>query len=167
MMYHVIGQEDLAEHAILPPNDHRFRPATAEDVEILVSLCRELNEHDGTPFHEDRHRPAIAELIAHPEWGRIFLIETGGEVAGYVVLALGFSLEFGGRDAFLDELFVRAPFRKRGIGTEAMDYVSSIAQSFGVRALHLEVERANISAQEFYRKHGFKDHNRYLMTKWL
>ncbi|MCX6601475.1 MAG: GNAT family N-acetyltransferase [bacterium] len=144
-----------------------FRPAETGDIKAIVSLCRELNEHDGTPFHEARHRPAIAELIAHPEWGRIFLIETGDEVAGYAVLALGFSLEFGGRDAFLDELFVRAPFRKRGIGAEAIDYISKVAQSLGVRALHLEVARANISAQEFYRKHGFRDHSRYLMTKWL
>jgi GNAT superfamily N-acetyltransferase len=136
-------------------------------VDTLVSLCRELNEHDGTPFHEERHRPAIAELIAHPEWGRIYLIEVDGEIAGYAVLVLGFSLEFGGRDAFLDELFVRAPFRKRGLGTAAIDYVSKVAQSLGVRALHLEVERSNIEAQEFYRKHNFQDHSRYLMTKWL
>jgi diamine N-acetyltransferase len=151
----------------LPSNEPRFRPATDQDVDTLVSLCRELNEHDGTPFHEERHRPAIAELIAHPEWGRIFLIETEGEVAGYAVLALGFSLEFGGRDAFLDELFVRTPYRQRGLGTEAMNFVGKVAQSLGVRALHLEVERTNLSAQEFYRKLGFKDHSRYLMTKWI
>jgi GNAT superfamily N-acetyltransferase len=144
-----------------------FRPAQAADVNSLVALCRELNEHDGTPFHEERHHPAVAELIAHPEWGRIFLIECDGEVAGYAVLVLGFSLEFGGRDAFVDELFVREPFRGRGLGTKTMEYLYSIAQSLGVRALHLEVERANTEAQEFYRKQGFKDHNRYLMTKWL
>jgi len=37
----------------------------------------------------------------------------------------------------------------------------------GVKALHLEVERTNTAAQAFYRKIGFKDHSRYLMTKWL
>jgi GNAT superfamily N-acetyltransferase len=151
----------------MSPENGRFRPATDQDVEVLVSLCRELNEHEGTPFHEARHRPAIAELIAHPERGRIFLIETEGEVAGYAVLVLGFSLEFGGRDAFLDKLFVRQTFRGRGLGTDAIEYLSSIAQSLGIRALHLEVERLNLKAQEFYRKYGFKDHNRYLMTRWL
>jgi len=150
-----------------PPQEPRFRPATDTDVDALVSLCRELNEHDGTPFHEARHRPAISELIAHPEYGRMDLIEADGQIAGYAVLTLGFSLEFGGRDAFLDELYVRESFRGRGLGTKAMDYVCSIAQSLGVRALHLEVERTNTEAQEFYRKHGFKDHSRYLMTKWL
>jgi ribosomal protein S18 acetylase RimI-like enzyme len=33
--------------------------------------------------------------------------------------------------------------------------------------LHLEVERANTAAQGVYRRAGFKDHDRYLLTKWL
>jgi ribosomal protein S18 acetylase RimI-like enzyme len=36
-----------------------------------------------------------------------------------------------------------------------------------VRALHLEVERANTEAQAFYHKAGFADHDRYLLTKQM
>jgi ribosomal protein S18 acetylase RimI-like enzyme len=36
-----------------------------------------------------------------------------------------------------------------------------------VRALHLEVERANTAAQGLYRKFGFADHERYLFTRWI
>jgi ribosomal protein S18 acetylase RimI-like enzyme len=36
-----------------------------------------------------------------------------------------------------------------------------------VTALHLEVERKNKAAQEFYRRIGFQDHDRYLMTRWI
>ena len=161
------GQVD-SNHRMNPlPSEHRFRPAEPADIETLAALCRELYVHDGTPFHEERHRPAITELIAHPDWGRIFLIEIAGEIAGYMVFTLGYSLEFAGRDAFLDELYLREPFRGRGIGTNATEFLCDFAKSLGVRAIHLEVERANTPAQEFYRKHGFKDHERYLMTKWL
>jgi ribosomal protein S18 acetylase RimI-like enzyme len=37
----------------------------------------------------------------------------------------------------------------------------------GVHTLHLEVERKNVRAHHLYRKMGFEDHDRYLMTKWL
>ncbi|HYS78429.1 MAG TPA: hypothetical protein VEO94_06295 [Candidatus Dormibacteraeota bacterium] len=37
----------------------------------------------------------------------------------------------------------------------------------GVRALHLEMERGNVAAQALYRRHGFADHDRYLMTRWI
>lgn len=147
--------------------ESNFRPAKTADIETIVALCRELYEYDGTPFHEERHRPAITELITQPNYGRIFLIEVNGEIAGYGVLTFGYSLEFAGRNAFLDELYLRERFRKRGIGRKAIDYISVVAKSLGVRAIHLEVERANTHAQSFYRKHGFRDHERYLMTKWL
>lgn len=163
----MIGKEDSDRLVNMTEKESRFRPAETFDIEILLALCRELYVHDGTPFHEERHRPAIAELIAHPDWGRIFLIEIAGEIAGYMVFTLGYSLEFAGRDAFLDELYLREPFRGRGIGTAATEYLCHFAKSLGVRAIHLEVERANTPAQEFYRKHDFKDHERYLMTRWM
>ena len=37
----------------------------------------------------------------------------------------------------------------------------------GVRALHLEVGRANMTAQQLYRAAGFEDHDRLLLTKSL
>jgi ribosomal protein S18 acetylase RimI-like enzyme len=36
-----------------------------------------------------------------------------------------------------------------------------------VRALHLEVERTNASAEALYRRRGFRDNDRRLLTKLL
>src|SRR5918997_799998 len=96
-----------------------------------------------------------------------YLLLSGGEVAGYVVITFGFSLEFRGRDAFIDELFVKDAFRGRGLGAATIRFAEGVCRGRGVRALHLEVERANTGAQSVYRRAGFKDHDRYLLTKWL
>jgi len=37
----------------------------------------------------------------------------------------------------------------------------------GISAVHLEVDHTNTVAQALYRKAGFVDHDRYLMTRWL
>jgi ribosomal protein S18 acetylase RimI-like enzyme len=37
----------------------------------------------------------------------------------------------------------------------------------GVHAVHLEVDRGNDPAFELYRRTGYEDHDRLLMTKWL
>jgi ribosomal protein S18 acetylase RimI-like enzyme len=37
----------------------------------------------------------------------------------------------------------------------------------GVSAVHLEVDRGNDPAFELYRRVGYEDHDRFLMTKWL
>ncbi|MDQ3755908.1 MAG: GNAT family N-acetyltransferase, partial [Acidobacteriota bacterium] len=92
---------------------------------------------------------------------------SGTETAGYLVLTLGFSLEFKGRDALIDELYLRESFRDQGFGQQAIAFAIKWCQARNIRALHLEVERANARAQAAYRKAGFKDHDRYLLTKWL
>ena len=86
---------------------------------------------------------------------------------GYVVLTLGYSLEYHGMDAFVDELYVAPNERGHGLGKRALALVETGCRKLGVRALHLEVEQNKLAAQELYRKWGFSDHRRYLMTKVL
>ncbi len=48
-----------------------------------------------------------------------------------------------------------------------MQIAEAYCREHGVKALHLEVERHRQSAYELYRRAGFEDHDRYLMTKLL
>jgi ribosomal protein S18 acetylase RimI-like enzyme len=48
-----------------------------------------------------------------------------------------------------------------------MRLVETACRDLGVHAVHLEVERANAAAQGLYRKFGFQDHERYLLTRWI
>jgi len=84
-----------------------------------------------------------------------------GETAGYAVIAFGFSLEFGGRDAFLDELFIVEACRGQGIGSAALSAVCAWARHEGLCALHLEVERDNKAAKALYTRTGFEDRSHY------
>ena len=142
-------------------------PAEAADIELLVVFMRDFYEHEALQFDEPAVCHALQQLLANPFLGRVFLLEFDGEKAGYTVLTFGFSLEFHGRDAFVDELYIVASHRGHGIGKQALNFLAEICRTEGLAALHLEVERANLIAQEVYRKQGFKDHDRYLLTKWI
>jgi ribosomal protein S18 acetylase RimI-like enzyme len=48
-----------------------------------------------------------------------------------------------------------------------LQYVSEQARLLGIHALHLECERQNTPAMTLYRKFGFKDPDRVLMTYWV
>jgi ribosomal protein S18 acetylase RimI-like enzyme len=147
--------------------EHTFRLARESDAPALLALMRGLYEHDHIAFDEAEARAALALLLADERVGLAHLILLGGEVAGYVVLTFGFSLEFRGRDAFVDELFIKDEFRGRGAGAAAVRFAEDLCRARGVRALHLEVERSNTRAQALYRRAGFRDHDRYLLTKWV
>jgi GNAT superfamily N-acetyltransferase len=70
-----------------------------------------------------------------------------------------------GRDAFVDEIYLRESHRRQGIGTQAFAFLEQACRELGVRALRLEVEHRNAAAREFYRTAGFYDQQRHLMTR--
>ena len=145
-----------------------FRPAKVADIDLLLPMISELCEFDRTPFDERAAGGALAQLIGDESLGGAWLIESDGRTAGYLVLTYGFSLEFGGRDAFIDELFLREEFRRRGLGRRALEFAEAVCRGRGVRALLLEVERNNAAALEVYRRFGFQNRDSfYLMTKRL
>jgi GNAT superfamily N-acetyltransferase len=144
----------------------KLRPATPVDLPDLTTFMRQLREDDPEegPFDEPRCVPAMRRLLADPSLGRAWLIQAGGETAGYVVLTLGYSIEFGGVAAFVDELFVARRRRGQGIGTATLKLVESEARALGVAVLLLEVTRSNEAAKHVYRKAGFADREHHLMT---
>lgn len=144
-----------------------YKTVTASEVDSLLAMMREFYAHERLPFDEAIARRALDGLIHHDAFGRVWLVELDGETAGYVVLTLGYSLEFHGRDAFVDELFIKPLHRGRGVGTESLRFVETQCRALGVAALHLEVDHENFKAQSVYRQFGFADQGRYLMTKWL
>ena len=144
-----------------------FRVAVDNDAEILLVMMREYYDFDGHAFEEKLARQALLAFLREPAFGRAWLICDSTVPVGYVVLTFGYSLEYLGRDAFLDEFYIRESHRGRGWGRQALEFVEEQARASGVRSIHLEVVRANASAKELYRRNGYIDHEHSLMTKWI
>ncbi len=141
-----------------------FRKSRPDDLDVLLAMMCQLYASDGVPFHAERSRQAAEQLMREPRAGAIWLLEIGEATIGYVVLTIGFSLEFGGWHGFIDELFVDAPHRGSGIGTAAVRYLESECARRGMTALLLEADLANEQATRLYHRLGFREHSRRLMT---
>lgn len=144
--------------------DRTARPATTADGDALVTMMAEFYAEAGFPVDRQRAVRVFGDLIADDRFGHAWILEADGEPAGYVVVTLGYSIEYGGVDAFLDDLFVRPAFRGMGLGRVAVNTARAYCESRGVRAMHLEVDRANAAAQRLYRSAGFEDNDRQLLT---
>lgn len=145
-----------------------FREANLDDEAVLLPMMRALAEQDPEviPFNESSARSAFHQFLSLPAFGRIWLLYDAALV-GYIILTIGFSFEFRGHDAFIDELYIVPEHRNRGYGRQAMAFVEQEAREMGVNAIHLEVDPGNDSALKLYRRTGYIDHDRFLMTKWL
>ncbi|MGC1395996.1 MAG: GNAT family N-acetyltransferase [Coleofasciculaceae cyanobacterium] len=143
-----------------------YKIAESTDLEILLKLIKEFCEADNHPFEESSIRVALTNLLQDKSLGRVWLIQQAKQTIGYIVLTFGYSLEYRGRDAFVDELYIRESYRRQGIGTKSLQFIESVCPELKIQVLHLEVEKENMAAQGLYRKIGFKNQERYLMTKW-
>ena len=144
-----------------------FVPASPSDLHRLLAWIAELYRHERIAFDAAVVRPALATLLEDPALGQVWLIAVDGQPVGYLVLTFGYSLEYGGRTALLDEVFVDEAYRGRGLGTRALRFAAEQCGKLGVRTLELEVERHNQDAQRLYRARGFVERDRYVMSLLL
>ena len=132
-----------------------LRVATANDVEPLLVLITEFKELDGYRDRDDHHeREGLLPLIADPNLGYVVVAERDGELVSYAVLTWGWGLESGGREALLDEFYVRP--RGEGIGSRMFETCVLLAREAGAKVLFLETEAVNDRARTFYKRHGMQ-----------
>lgn len=149
-------------------NEHpQFRPALEPDADVLLGFMRDYYALDGHGFDAPKARTALTTLLSDSRFGRAWLICDQETAVGYIVLCFGYSLEWLGRDAFIDEFYLRPEYRGRGWGRAAMALVEDAARAEGIRTLHLEVVRENTLALELYRKIGFREHESTFLSKWI
>ncbi|RYD69568.1 MAG: GNAT family N-acetyltransferase [Verrucomicrobiaceae bacterium] len=148
---------------------HNFclRPVHSADIELLLELMKHFYRDEELPFDKGGARKAVEELMTTPAFGTIFLLLADEEVIGYLVAIQSFILEFGGRQTFLDELFIVEKWRGRGFGRQALTAVEVYARESGCCALRLEASRKNARALAMYERAGFEKHDRFTMTKVL
>ena len=141
-----------------------MRSADASDIPLLVTLMTEFYSETATPLDSKQAAVAFAALLGDDRLGHVWLIQSGDRDVGYVVITFSYSMEFGGPNAFLDDLFIQPPFRGAGLGTAALHEVRAFCLQRRVRALQLETGKDNAAAQALYRRAGFKVTDRQLLT---
>lgn len=145
-----------------------IRQASIRHIDELMPLVRAYHEFEGVSQDDETRRKAISTLLLAPELGPVWLIYDAGRLAGYIAICLGYSIEFGGRDGFVDEFFLLEDFRGKGTGRKVLALVIERLKADDVKALHLEVGKANRRAQVLYTSAGFVLRDQYhLMSRPL
>lgn len=142
---------------------HLARP---EDLDRVLALADAFHTETGIASDAETRRAGLAPLLEGSPYGAVYLIGPARAPIGYVVVSFGWSVEFGGMDGFVDEIYVRPAVRGRGIATEVLTALPRALAEAGLRALHLEVDRQAETVQRLYARAGFAPRDRYmLMTR--
>ena len=132
-----------------------IRPATTQDATLIKDLIYELAE-----FERERHMVTITETDllrdgfgAEPKF-RALIAEWNGQAAGYALFYGCYSTWEGRAGLFLEDVFVRPPYRSLGIGKALLARVARIAQAEQCYGVRWEVLHWNQAAIEFYQRLG-------------
>jgi ribosomal protein S18 acetylase RimI-like enzyme len=136
------------------------RPA---DLELILPMVEGYHEFEKIDSSAAQRESAVARLLADTDLGAIWTIRADGALCGYIALCRGFSIEFDGFDAFVDEFYLLPGFRGKGIGKLVLEEIKSLARRLDINALHLEVARDNERARRLYRAAGFEAREKYLL----
>ena len=116
----------------------------------------------------DTRRAGLEPLLNGNPYGCAYLIGPPRAPIGYMVITFTWSIEYGGLDGNIDELYIRPGVRGRGIAQEALVALPNALSAGGLRTIHLEVDRTNENALKLYRRAGFILNENYMfMTKHL
>jgi GNAT superfamily N-acetyltransferase len=126
------------------------RRAEPSDLEALLELAAEYCAADGHTFVESTARRGFEPLLGNDDHGTAWMID---DTDGYAVATWGWSIEIGGFEVVLDELYVRTS--GQGKGSAALQVVIDDCRHRGARRIYLETERRNESARRLYARHGF------------
>ncbi|MFK7880589.1 GNAT family N-acetyltransferase [Roseobacter sp.] len=137
--------------------------ATPDHLDRLDALVAAFHQECNISLEAEARRAGIMPLLEGSPHGAIYLIGPPRAPIGYVALTFGWSLEFGGLDGFIDELYVRPGVRGRGIGSETLQSIPRALADAGLKALHLEVERDAEKTQELYTRAGFVARPKYML----
>jgi GNAT superfamily N-acetyltransferase len=135
---------------------HRAGPT---DLDAVLRLVAEFYVVDGHPHDEETVRRALVPLLEDDTFGVVWLIGVdapgpdAGDPAGYAVVTWSYALESGGRDALLDEIYVRD--RSTGTGGQALQEILADCRQRGITKMFLETEAGNDRGRAFYTGHGF------------
>lgn len=134
-----------------------IRACRPDDAETLVALIRELAEYEklehyaqATPealrIHLFGPRPAAESILAETE--------ADGAAVGFALFFPTFSTFRGQPGLYLEDIFVREPYRGQGIGKRLLAALARIAVERGCGRLEWSVLDWNTPAIGFYRRLG-------------
>lgn len=99
------------------------------------------NAGDKYSFAANLDRRLLQRLAGNSRIGLTWRAASGRRIVDYLALTPGYRLECGGRDAFIDELFVASGYGGAGLDPEAIELAVRHRGSQDMRASYLEVAK--------------------------
>lgn len=133
----------------------RIRPATVEDVSLILSFIKELADFERLSHEVVATEETLRESL-FGEWraAEVVIGQQGDDPAGFALFFHSFSTFLGRPGIYLEDLYVKPEFRGMGIGRAILVYLARLAKERKCGRLEWSVLNWNEPAIRLYRGIG-------------
>jgi GNAT superfamily N-acetyltransferase len=144
----------------------RIRVAEPADSAVIFELIGELSDYERLR-HEmvGRVDDLRRHLFEEPRFAHALVAEWGGSVVGFALYYFSYSTFLCRPGIYLEDLFVRPQYRKRGIGLALLRSLEQHARELGCGRLEWAVLDWNRTAIEFYHRFGAHPHEGWTLYR--
>jgi GNAT superfamily N-acetyltransferase len=132
-----------------------IRPATVDDVPLILSLIKELAEYEKLSHAVVATEDDLQQFLfgARPA-AEVVLGFQDAEPVGYALFFSTFSTFVGKPGIYLEDLYVRSSARRKGYGRALLLYLAQLARERGCGRLEWSVLDWNEPSINFYKSLG-------------
>jgi GNAT superfamily N-acetyltransferase len=128
-----------------------IRVATEEDFPVILSLIKELAAYERAA---EKVTNSVELMKKEKDLFRCFVAETEEkEVAGIALYFFAY-YTWVGKSLYLEDIYVKEPFRKQRVGTELLAKIFEVARAEDCKRVRWQVLNWNNSAIQMYKKNG-------------
>ena len=132
-----------------------IRPATPADVPLVLEFIGELAEYEKLRHEVVATEQALHDSLFGPRrHAEVLIAEADGAPAAFALFLYNYSTFLAKPGLFLEDLYVRPAFRRRGIGRMLLTRLAAVAVERGCGRFEWNVLDWNESAQRFYESLG-------------
>jgi GNAT superfamily N-acetyltransferase len=138
-------------------NDLMLRPATEEDVPVILKFILELAEFEGVRDQIRSTCEGLRDVLFVRHITDALIAELSGTPIGFAIWAYSFSTFTGKPTLYIDDLYVQEQYRGKGIGSRIFSRIAEIAYEKDCGRMDWYCMETNVSGKEYYHKMGAEE----------
>lgn len=139
----------------LPATGFILRPANITDVPLILQFIKELADYEQLSDMVVATEAMLHDaLFGHRKTAEVVIAEYNGEPAGFALFFHNFSTFLGKPGIYLEDLFVRPQYRRKGFGKFILTYLAKLAVERNCGRLEWSVLDWNTPSIDFYKSLG-------------
>lgn len=121
-----------------------------EELDILLEMIREFAQYEKMENSLQCSKEKLETSLFDNQFARAFLLKEDENIIGYMIYFYTFSSFWGSGGIYLEDIYIRKNFRKKGYGRAVFKFLGQICKKENLKRLDWVCLNDNVLGINFY-----------------